>query len=36
MGFDAQNTSPEEFKAFLVSENARYSKLIRDAKIKSE
>ena len=36
LGFDAQNTSPEEFKAFLVSENARYSKLIRDAKIKGE
>ena len=36
LGFDAQNTSPEEFKAFLVGENTRYSKLIRDAKIKGE
>ena len=36
LGFDAQNTAPEEFKAFLVGENARYSKLIRDAKIKGE
>ena len=36
LGFDAQNTSPEEFKSFLASENARYAKLIRDAKIKGE
>jgi len=36
LGFEAQNTSPEEFKAFIASENARYSKLIREAKIKSE
>jgi len=36
LGFDAQNTAPEEFKAFLVGENTRYSKLIRDAKIKGE
>lgn len=36
LGFDAQNTSPEDFKAFLAGENARYSKLIRDAKIKGE
>ena len=36
LGFDAQNTSPEEFKAFLAAENARYAKLIRDAKIKGE
>ena len=36
LGFDAQNTSPEEFKAFLAGENARYAKLIRDAKIKGE
>lgn len=36
LGFDAQNTSPEEFKLFLAGENARYAKLIRDAKIKGE
>jgi tripartite-type tricarboxylate transporter receptor subunit TctC len=36
LGFDAQNTSHEEFKALLVGENVRYSKLIRDAKIKGE
>lgn len=36
LGFDAQNISPEEFKAFLAGENARYAKLIRDAKIKGE
>jgi len=36
LGFDAQNTSPEEFKLFLAGENARYAKLIREAKIKGE
>jgi tripartite-type tricarboxylate transporter receptor subunit TctC len=36
LGFDAQNTSPEEFKLFLASENARYAKLIREAKIRGE
>jgi tripartite-type tricarboxylate transporter receptor subunit TctC len=36
MGFEAQNTSADEFKAFLASENARYGKLIRDNRIRSE
>lgn len=36
LGFEAQSTSQEEFKSFLASENARYSKLIQEAKIKSE
>jgi tripartite-type tricarboxylate transporter receptor subunit TctC len=36
LGFEAQNISAEEFKSFLASENARYSKLIREVKIKVE
>jgi tripartite-type tricarboxylate transporter receptor subunit TctC len=36
MGFEAQNISADEFKAFLASENARYAKLIRDNRIRSE
>lgn len=36
MGFEAQNISADEFKAFLASENARYGKLIRDNRIRSE
>ena len=36
MGFEAQNTSADEFKAFLANENARYGKLIRDNRIRSE
>lgn len=36
MGVQAQATTPEEFKAYLAAENARYSKLIADNKIKAD
>ena len=36
MGIEAQNTTPEEFKNFLKTENAKYTKLIRDNRISSE
>lgn len=36
MGVQAQATTPEEFKAYLASENARYSKLIVENKIKAD
>jgi len=36
MGVQAQATTPEEFKAYLAAENARYSKLIVENKIKAD
>lgn len=36
MGVQAQATTPEEFKAYLAAENARYSKLITENKIKAD
>ena len=36
MGVQAQASTPDEFKAYLVAENARYSKLIADNKIKAD
>jgi tripartite-type tricarboxylate transporter receptor subunit TctC len=36
LGVQAQATSTEEFKSFLSSENAKYSKLITENKIKAE
>lgn len=36
MGIEAQNISPEEFKNFLTSENAKYAKLIRENRIRAE
>ena len=36
MGVQAQATTPEEFKAYLAAENARYSKLIAENKIKAD
>lgn len=36
MGIEAQNASPEEFKNFLKTENAKYIKLIRENRISSE
>lgn len=36
MGFEAQRSTPDEYKTFLASENARYSKLIRENKLRGE
>jgi len=36
MGVQAQASTPDEFKAYLAAENARYSKLIADNKIKAD
>jgi tripartite-type tricarboxylate transporter receptor subunit TctC len=36
MGVQAQATSPDEFKAYLASENSRYAKLISENKIKAD
>jgi len=36
MGFEAQNSTVEEYRAFLAAENSRYSKLIRENRIKGE
>ena len=36
MGVQAQATTPDEFKAYLSSETARYAKLISDNKIKAD
>jgi tripartite-type tricarboxylate transporter receptor subunit TctC len=36
MGVQAQATTPDEFKAYLASENTRYAKLISDNKIKAD
>ena len=36
MGVQAQATTPDEFKAYLASENSRYAKLISENKIKAD
>jgi tripartite-type tricarboxylate transporter receptor subunit TctC len=36
MGFEAQNSTVEEYRSFLAAENSRYSKLIRENRIKGE
>jgi tripartite-type tricarboxylate transporter receptor subunit TctC len=36
LGVEALATSQDEFKAFLASETAKYSKLIADNNIKAE
>ena len=36
MGVQAQATTPDEFKTYLVSENSRYAKLISENKIKAD